>query len=95
MKAQLAHLLTMADQCSIQILPFAHGAHRGMSGALTIFSFDDELHSPVAYVESNAGNIYLEEDDLDRCNLIMEHLRADALSPTLSREALLHAHDLV
>lgn len=93
MRAQLRHLLDLMDRCSIQVLPFAHGAHHGMSGALTIFEYDDDVHSPVAYVESNAGNIYLEEDDLVRCSLIMEHLRSDALSPAASRRMVSDAID--
>jgi len=81
MADQLKHLTQMARQCTLQVVPFAHGGYPGARGALTIFEFDERMHSPVAYVESQAGNLYMEKsEDLRRCSLVFNHLTAAALS---------------
>lgn len=83
MRAQLYHLLKMKELCTLQVVPFNAGAHPGALGAFTIFDFDEEQHSPVVYVEGQAGNLYLERSsDLDRCNLAYSYLTASALSPS-------------
>lgn len=81
---QLRHLLAMAERPSLtlQIVPFRHGGHPGALGAFTIFEFDEDRHSPVVYVEGQAGSLYLERSsDLSRCSLAYDHLTAAALSP--------------
>lgn len=81
MTAQLRHLLTMPQWITVQVVPFKNGGYPGTRGAMTIFDFDDRMHSPVVYVECQAGNLYLEKaDDLDRCNLAYNHMTASALS---------------
>lgn len=81
MAAQLRHLLTLPKWITVQIVPFGNGGYPGTRGAMTIFEFDERLHSPVVYVECQAGNLYLEkEDDLHRCNLAYNHMTASALS---------------
>lgn len=81
MLAQLRRLLDSAERCTVQVLPFARGAHPGMLGALTIFEFDEQLHSPVGYVESQAGDLYIEDEELERCKFVIQQLSAAALSP--------------
>jgi transcriptional regulator with XRE-family HTH domain len=81
MAAQLKRLVAMARQMTLQVVPFAHGGYPGVRGALTIFEFDERMHSPVAYVEGQAGNLYMEKaEDLRRCSVVYNHMRATALS---------------
>jgi transcriptional regulator with XRE-family HTH domain len=80
MAAQLAHLAEMAERITVQVVPFGAGGYAGLRGALTLFEFDERMHSPVAYVEGHAGNLYLEKDiDLRRCNVVFRHISAAAL----------------
>lgn len=88
MRAQLRHLLDRANRCTLQVLPFGRGAHPGMLGALTIFEFDEELHSPVGYVESQAGDLYVEDDELERCKFVIAQVSAAALSPQETAELI-------
>jgi transcriptional regulator with XRE-family HTH domain len=81
MAAQLRHLLTLPVWVTVQVVPFSNGGYPGTLGAMTIFDFEERLHTPVVYVEGQAGNLYLEkEDDLRRCNLAYNHMTASALS---------------
>ncbi|WP_328366566.1 helix-turn-helix transcriptional regulator [Micromonospora zamorensis] len=81
MLAQLTHLLSLPHWITVQVVPFRNGGYPGTRGAMTIFEFNERLHSPVVYVECQAGNLYLEKgDDLDRCNLAYNHMTASALS---------------
>jgi hypothetical protein len=81
MAAQLKHLAVMAKRLTLQVVPFAHGGYPGVRGALTVFEFDERMHSPVAYVEGQAGNLYMEKDeDLRRGTLAYNHMTAAALS---------------
>ena len=81
MASQLRHLLALPPWITVQVVPFGNGGYPGTRGAMTIFEFDERLHSPVVYVECQAGNLYLEkEDDLRRCNLAYNHMTASALS---------------
>ena len=81
MAAQLSHLLRLPSYVTVQVVPFNNGGYPGTLGALTIFEFEERLHTPVVYVEGQAGNLYLEkEDDLRRCNLSYSHMTASALS---------------
>lgn len=86
MREQLKKLLDLPSRCTIQILPFEKGEHPGAAGGLTIFEFDPDLHSPIAYIESQVGSLYLEEAELDRCRSVIDHTMALALSPADSAE---------
>jgi transcriptional regulator with XRE-family HTH domain len=81
MAAQLRKLQVLARTITIQIVPFTHGSYPGVRGGLTIFEFDEYMHSPVAYVESHAGNLYMERsEELHWCNVTFRHMTAIALS---------------
>ncbi|GAA1790057.1 helix-turn-helix domain-containing protein [Planosporangium flavigriseum] len=81
MAAQLKRLVAMAREMTLQVVPLSHGGYPGVRGSLTIFDFDERMHSPVAYVEGQAGNLYMEKaDDLRRCSVVYNHMRATALS---------------
>jgi hypothetical protein len=68
-----------------------NGCHpRGFAaGSFSILEFPDDVHSPVAYVVSQAGDVYLErEDDMRRVTLTFTHLQTAALSQAKSRELI-------
>ncbi|GAA1809258.1 helix-turn-helix transcriptional regulator [Planosporangium flavigriseum] len=91
MRAQLRHLIEMSKQpnVTVQVLPFSEGAHPGTLGSVILLEFPEEVHSPVAYVETYAGDVYLEsEADLRRVTLTYTHMHAAALSVTKSRELI-------
>lgn len=96
MRAQLARLLE-ADELpsvTIQVLPFTRGAHPGLGGAFTIIGFPDPTDLDVVYVDSPAGNIFLEKDrDVRRHTTWFDHLRAAALPPDESAEFIASAAD--
>ena len=81
MRAQLDHLIDLSKTIHLQVVPFEHGGYPGTHGSFVIFEFAEELHSPVVYVEGQAGNLYLEKSvDLRRCSLAFAHLLGAALS---------------
>jgi len=87
MRGQLEHLLDMAAKpgVTLQVLPFASGAHAGHGGPFSILEFPNRSDSEVAYVESVAGYLYLEKDREVRTRVeAFDRLRAAALSPSAS-----------
>ncbi len=84
MRAQLQHLIeiTGLPVVTLQVIPFGVGAHPGMSGELAILRFEEPVGADVVYIESMAGDLFLETPaDVTRYTLMFEHLRALALSP--------------
>ncbi|WP_335983155.1 MULTISPECIES: helix-turn-helix domain-containing protein [Streptomycetaceae] len=61
MHAQVTHLIEMSEQANVhlQILPTSKGAHPGLGGSLAILEFAED--QPVVYLETTAGNLYLEK----------------------------------
>jgi transcriptional regulator with XRE-family HTH domain len=98
MCAQLEHLLVMAERpgLTLQILPFSCGAHAGHGGPFTILEFPNRFDSQVSYVESVAGNIYLEKDREMRLRAeAFDRLIAAALAPGASADMIAQAaHEL-
>jgi len=81
MAAQLRRLQALSKRITLQVVPFTHGSYPGAKGGLTIFEFDERMHSPVAYVESHVGNLYMERpEELLSCNVTFRHMQAAALS---------------
>lgn len=84
---QLHHLVKIADEphVTVQILPTAVGAHPAMAGPFVLLRFAESSDPDVAYLETQAGALYLEDDaEVRRYEQLFEHLRAIALSPTKS-----------
>jgi transcriptional regulator with XRE-family HTH domain len=84
MRAQLAHLVELADlpNVTIQVLPFSAGVHPAMDGGFSILGFPVPSDPAVVYMENQAGSVYLEESaDVDRLSRMFSHLMAKALSP--------------
>jgi transcriptional regulator with XRE-family HTH domain len=61
MRAQLKHLVDIAAEPGIElrVLPFATGAHAGMTGTFTILRF--QADRDVATVETRGGDVYMED----------------------------------
>lgn len=83
MRAQIEHLLTVAEwpHITIQVYPLAKGQHPGLRGSFALLEFGptDPL---VGYVDSHAGNLYLERDRQTRTLAhTFDRLRAGALDP--------------
>jgi transcriptional regulator with XRE-family HTH domain len=94
MRRQLHHLVAEADRqgMTMQVLPFACGAHAAHQGPFSILAFPDRSDSEVAYVESVAGYIYLEKDrDVRARAEAFDRLRAAALSPAASADLMAQA----
>src|SRR5579859_8145790 len=91
MRGQLDRLLRLAAQpgITLQVLPFDCGAHAGHGGPFSILEFPNRTDSEVAYVESVAGNLYLEKDREVRARVeAFDRLRAAALAPAASVELI-------
>ncbi|GAB3208525.1 helix-turn-helix transcriptional regulator [Marinactinospora endophytica] len=78
MAAQLDHILRMTDsgRLTLQILPLSKGAHAGSAGPFTIIEFPETGDRDVVYIDSPAGNVYLQSpkdvaDYRERFGLLM------------------------
>jgi transcriptional regulator with XRE-family HTH domain len=84
MREQLRHLADCAEQSktTVQVVSFRAGAHAGTTGPFVILEFLEPTDPAVVYVETVAGDIYLEErGDVDRYTLAFDRLLAAALHP--------------
>jgi len=94
MRDQLAHLAdaVKASNLTFQVIPFDAGAHPGMPGAFVLMDFSDPMDTDLIYIDSMAGDLFLEADvDVRRYSLIFDNLRAVALSPDASATLLADA----
>ncbi|WP_433374860.1 DUF5753 domain-containing protein [Streptosporangium sp. CA-115845] len=88
MRAQLRRLLELADlpNVTIQVLPFAAGAHSGTSGAFQIMEFPEASDPDVVFLENLTDSLYVErEAEVYRYTVAFDHLRAKAIDPDDSR----------
>ncbi|GLW51153.1 transcriptional regulator [Streptomyces sp. NBRC 14336] len=86
---QLEHLIEMSrlPHVTVQLIPFAMGAHPGVSGQYAILEFPDAADSSVVYIEGVTSDLYLEKaQDVQKYSVMYEHLRAQALNADQSRE---------
>jgi hypothetical protein len=80
---QLSRVVELAalPNVTVQVVPFSLGAYPGLKNAFTFLQFAPP-QSPVVFVESSAGELYLErEGELARHEESLQHLRAGALDP--------------
>jgi hypothetical protein len=85
MKAQLTQLIERSQMpnVALQILLFSVGGHGGINGSFSTLTTRD---LSVVLVENLTTGWYLEEvEDVRRHDLVFDHLRAAALSPSDSR----------
>jgi transcriptional regulator with XRE-family HTH domain len=90
MTAQLAKILDMSalPNITVQILPFALGAHPAMESNFTILELPDPTPG-VVFVEGMIGSTYLDRpEDLKRYHEIFNKLQSIALNPKDSRDLL-------
>ncbi|WP_371479897.1 helix-turn-helix domain-containing protein [Kitasatospora sp. NBC_00315] len=88
MAHQLAQLLDLSSRSNInlQVIPFSHGAHPGMTGTFSLMEFPESADSTVVYFEGVTSDLYLEKEaDVRRYTGLYDHLRAAALSVAESR----------
>jgi len=86
MRNQLGRMLELAalPNVTLQVVPFSLGAHPGLKNPFTFLEFRPP-QSPVVFVESTAGNLFLERvADLEGHEESFQHLRAAALDPDTS-----------
>ncbi|KAA2254929.1 helix-turn-helix domain-containing protein [Solihabitans fulvus] len=84
MRSQLRHLVDAVrhPKITVQVLPFAHGAHPGMTGSFSILGFQWPADPGVAFVEYRSGALYLEQShEIEAHTVAFEHLCALALTP--------------
>lgn len=80
MREQLGHLLEANESphITLQILPFAKGAHSAALGSFVILG-GAEPSLDVVYVDLHVGSVFMEKDtELDRYRLAFDYLRAQA-----------------
>ncbi|MET9395797.1 helix-turn-helix transcriptional regulator [Streptomyces sp. NPDC006624] len=91
MREQLDRLLEANESphITLQVLPFAKGAHAAALGSFVIIG-GPEPALDVVYVDFHTGSLFLEkEEELERYRLAFEYLRAQALDMEAS-SALIH-----
>ena len=84
MRRQFRHLARVrsAGKTTVQVVPYRAGAHAGTTGPFVILDFPEPTDPAVVYVETLAGDIYLEErSDVNRYTLAFDRLLAAALHP--------------
>lgn len=93
MREQLEHLaeLSTLPHVTVQVIPYAIGAHPGMTGAFSLLEFPEASDSDVVYLEGVTSDLYLErEADVQLYTVMYEHLRAEALAPEQTRVLMAH-----
>ncbi|MFF9481366.1 helix-turn-helix domain-containing protein [Streptomyces sp. NPDC014733] len=94
MRGQLQHLLDATEKyphVTVQVLPFARGAHAGIDNPFQVLHFPSG--PPVVVVDTMTTSLYLEEDgDIERYETALDHLRAQALDSEASRRFI---HEII
>jgi transcriptional regulator with XRE-family HTH domain len=88
MKEQLIQLIELSKlpNVTLQVLPFAVGGHAGLNGSFTMLTTND---LSVVLVENLRTSWYLEDrDEIASYDVVFDHLRAVALSPSDSRSLI-------
>ena len=91
MRAQVEHVIALSKlpHVTVQVLPFAAGAHPAMTAPFVMLGFDDFPGMNTVYLENGRGALYLEgAADLARYNWMFAQLSELALSPAKSRTLL-------
>jgi DNA-binding XRE family transcriptional regulator len=91
MRGQLERLIaaTKLPNVTLQILPFARGAHPAMVGAFSILRFADRQLPDVVYLEHLTNALYLDKrDEVERYLDMMELLCVDSEPPARTMEHL-------
>jgi transcriptional regulator with XRE-family HTH domain len=81
---QFNHLIAMARRpnVTVQVLPFAAGAHAGMDGTFSMLLYEESASQNFVFAANAAGGVLLDKyDELQRYAFIFDHLRSLALAP--------------
>lgn len=84
MRGQVRRLLEAArtPNITLQVPPFGKGAHVGLDGPFSLLGLPEPADPDVVYVESQAGNAYLEQPhQINRMTTNFNLLVASALDP--------------
>jgi hypothetical protein len=83
MRQQLEHLLEMARlaKVTLQVIPFAAGAHPGLLSAFTLLEFPHPDDQDAAYVQTVGSELFLEGSDVTDYRIAFERLTAFSLTP--------------
>jgi DNA-binding XRE family transcriptional regulator len=84
MRAQLERLVQVTElpNVTLQVLPFAAGAHPAMVGAFSVLRFADEELPDVVYVEHLTSALYLsKQEDVDQYAHVMESICLRSAAP--------------
>lgn len=95
MREQLRHILelTKRPHITVQVLPFASGAHAAAVGSFVILG-GQEPELDVVYVDIIGGGLFMEKpEELQRYKLAFEYLQAQALDITASAALLSRASE--
>jgi len=93
MRAQLRHLVDMAalPTVTLQVLPFAVGAHSSLESAFIVLDFPDPDEQALLYQAYVTGALHIEDDEEVReAKLVFDLLRSEALSPADSVALIEH-----
>jgi hypothetical protein len=91
MRGQLERLIeaTKLPNVTLQILPFAAGAHPAMGSAFSILRFPDQELPDVVYLEHLTNALYLNKpDEVDQYLHVMEGICVRAAAPDQTVELL-------
>jgi transcriptional regulator with XRE-family HTH domain len=91
MRGQLERLVdaTKLANVTLQVLPFAAGAHPAMAGSFSILRFGDQELPDVVYLEHLTSASYLSKDEeVDRYLHVMESICVRAAAPDRTAELL-------
>ncbi|WP_438388041.1 helix-turn-helix domain-containing protein [Actinopolyspora saharensis] len=91
MRAQLEHLMHLAelDNIQIQICPASVGPHPGLTGTFEILHFPIPEDPGVVSIETRVRVVWFEEkSEIDQYTQVLNHLRALANTPEESKKLL-------
>jgi transcriptional regulator with XRE-family HTH domain len=89
MRGQLIKLIEVArlPNVTLQILPFAVGAHAAMDGTFAILEFEEEGDADVVFIDNATGGLFLEKsEELRKYISIFDTVRGAALTADASLE---------
>ncbi|MHA6802674.1 helix-turn-helix domain-containing protein [Salinifilum ghardaiensis] len=84
LRRQLEYVLKLGElpNVTVQVMPLEAGAHPAQAGPFVILRYSNHIDPDVVYLETQVGGLYLErEAELSNYMMMMEHLRAHAMSP--------------
>jgi hypothetical protein len=91
MRAQLQHLVDMAQQpnVTIQIMPFTVGGHAAFGGSFSVLHFAENSLPDMVYLEQLASAQYLDKQDVVATHIeVLDRLRLEAATPEDSLKML-------